>query len=438
MKKINLLTTITILFPLLLTGCASNEPQSTLAKTENGVKSQTVRVSAPEVDAAEPAVATAPDGGVYFVWVEHGEKKQADVYIQKFSAEGKAVGEKVRVNPQAGQATAWRGDQPTIVVGADGAINIGWTARVASADKPANDIMFSVSRDGGKTFGAPVKVNDDTLPADKGMHSLAVDKSGKVYLVWLDERYLKANGHHSNLSPEFTARGFRYEKAHDEKKHTNQKPAQHGEANREVYISVSKDGGKTFSPNKKIANEACPCCKTAVAAAPDGRVYIGWRQVLEGDFRHIAVASSTDGENFTPTKIVSDDGWQIAGCPVSGASLAIGKNNALNVLWFSAGQKGQTGVYRAESTDGGSNFSPRTLVSEGGAFGTPVLTDGENTDSAIVWNTGDKLYANDLQATKEIGQGELPSAALSGHRLYVGFVKKENDKRGVWLSITNK
>ncbi len=46
------------------------------------------------------------------------------------------------------------------------------TARVEVAEGSANDLYLSVSRDGGKSFDAPVKVNDDRLPAVHGMHSL--------------------------------------------------------------------------------------------------------------------------------------------------------------------------------------------------------------------------------------------------------------------------
>ena len=67
------------------------------------------------------------------------------------------------------------------------------------------------------------------------------------------------------------------------------------ESNRDLYLSHSTDGGKTFSLIAKVARKVCPCCKTALAVSADGTLYAGWRQVLPGNFRHIAVASSTDG-----------------------------------------------------------------------------------------------------------------------------------------------
>jgi hypothetical protein len=156
--------------PFLFASCANeNLPPQTNAEVDS---QHSIQISAPEIDAAEPAVAAASDGGVFVVWVEHGANKTADVFLQKFDAEGKPVSVKTQVNPNVGEATAWRGDPPTIKVGADGAIYIGWTKRVKTETASGTDFYVSVSRDGGKTFQSTAKVNDDNAPASHGMHSL--------------------------------------------------------------------------------------------------------------------------------------------------------------------------------------------------------------------------------------------------------------------------
>lgn len=433
---------------LLLFACADSPKQSTAGESKNESKnkasnSQAILVSAPDADSAEPAIAAAPEGGVYLIWVEHGAGRAADLYFQKFDAEAKAAGEKVRVNPQAGEATAWRGDPPTIVVGADGEIFIGWTASVKTGKASGTDFYVSVSRDGGKSFGAPAKVNDDSEPASHGMHSLAADKSGKIYAAWLDERNIKAPAHAGN-EPEIS-NDFQYVKAH----HTptpEVKKAQETEAaepNSEIFYAVSKDGAKTFSTNKKISSEVCPCCKTSLLTNGDGKAYVSWRQVLEGDFRHIAVASTIDGgESFSAPSIVSDDRWQIAACPVSGASMTLAETGALKVAWFTAGAAGKPGLYTAESTDGGKSFSARTLINENATSGNPLLFAREKGGFAVVWEAGGKLFragieANQIGKVEEIADGTVPSAALSKGKIFIGFSRKETDKRGVWLAVFN-
>ena len=120
--------------------------------------------------------------------------------------------------------------------------------------------------------------------------------------------------------------------------------------------------------------------------ANDGRMYLSWRQVLLGDYRHIAVASSTDGgKTFFKPVIVSDDHWMIRGCPVSGAALAADATGKLRVLWYAAGEKGEHGVYWSESHDGGQTFSSRELVATTGATGTPVLVRGFDGGARAIW-----------------------------------------------------
>ena len=427
MKKVLNAKIFSLLFILSLTvslaGCGARENSNAAA---NPTKDQTAAtlVSAPEQDAAEPAIAAAPDGSVYVVWVEHLPQKRADVYIRRYDADQKPLGEAVRVNPEKGVATAWRGDQPTIETTSDGNVYIGWTARVETADGAANDLYLSVSRDRGATFDAPVKVNDDKIAADRGMHSLEIDKTGRIYFAWLDERYLK-----TAAAPEKPPESNR-----DAAKH------EHAEPNREVYLAVSSDNGKTFAANKKIAADACPCCKTSLTIAPDGRLYIAWRQVLDGDFRHIAVSSSIDGGNsFAPPSIVSDDRWQINACPVSGAGLAVDSKNVLTVVWFTAGQAGTPGIYTARSTDGGATFSPRALIGENIADGTPVLIDDAAKSSRFaVLSAGQSVSAltaqnssADFKEQSRINDAELPGAALSKDRLYVAFVRRNGEKRNV-------
>jgi hypothetical protein len=424
---------------LLLFACADSTKQTVSNETKNETKtkipdSPAIRVSAPNIDSAEPAIAAAPDGGIYFVWVEHDASKAADVYFQKFDGEAKSNGEKIRINPQAGEATAWRGDPPTIAVGAGGEIYVGWTASVKTEKASGTNLYISASLDGGKSFRAPVKVNDDSAPAAHGMHSLAADKNGKIYVAWLDERNIKTParaGNESEISSE-----FQFVKAHHtptpEVKQSKEEP----EPNSEIFFAVSKDGAKTFSPNKKISSEVCPCCKTSLLATADGKVYASWRQVLAGDFRHIAIASTDDGENFSAPAIVSDDRWQIAACPVSGASLAIGETGALKVAWFTAGAAGKPGLYTAESANGGKSFSARTLINEGAVSGNPIFLAREN----IVWEAGGKLFRAGIQGNQvgqavEIADGAVPSAVVSKGKIFIGFSRKESDARGVWLSV---
>jgi len=386
-----------------------------------------IRISADGSDAAEPAIAAAPDGSAYVAWVEH-RGKDADVMCKHISGAGQLSAAAVRVNTQTGQATAWRGDQPTIALAPDQTVFVGWTARAGSESGHATDIYLSASRDHGQTFSAPVKVNDDPQPAVHGMHSLVIANDGRVYVAWLDER---------NVTPV----------PMKDMKMDGSASAHHMESNREVFIASSSDGGRTFSANRRVATNACPCCKVAMAVNSDGRLYVSWRQVLPGDFRHIAVSASADqGKTFTTPVIVSDDHWVLAGCPVSGATLSIAADGMVRVLWYSEGKNGQTGLYWAESRDQGATFGPRQILTAGTTRGTPVLI-GDPNRLAAVWQDAQPARIMIAPRIAEsttpdsfviAGKGELPAAAANNQRTFVAYIAKETTGQGVWLVTIGK
>lgn len=423
----------TILFLLVaaIVGCTKhagspvNSPMEVIEPA-----SSAIRVSTAGSDSAEPGIASGPDGTLYVVWVDHVGNSQAEVLLQRFDANGETLGAPVRVNPEPGQAKSWRGDPPTVIAAKNGDIYVGWTATIERS-KGGNDLFLSVSRDGGISFEPPVKVNDDAVPASHGMHSMAVDGAGNVRFAWLDERYLlskkdraESDNSRQGLVPQHAA--FFHHKPVEEER----------EPNAEVFTAMSIDGGRTFSANKRVADDVCPCCKTTLLTGFGSDVYIAWRQVQPGDFRHIAVAKSVDGgKTFAPATIVSDDRWQLSACPVSGAAMSL-ENGELRVAWFTAGEAGPRGLYVSESRDGGKTFSPRKFVAESSVSGTPVFmgktlvwNDLETINAAII---GSDLAVNDV---KTFGTGSVAVAARSGDKIAKAFTTTEDSRSVVWLRI---
>jgi hypothetical protein len=257
------------------------------------------------------------------------------------------------------------------------------------------------------------------------MHALAVANNGRIYVAWLDDRNV-------------------VEVPMKDMKMDGATKSAHTESNREVFMASSDDGGHTFSGNQKVAANACPCCKVALAPSSDGRVYVSWRQVLPGDFRHIAVASSADfGKTFTSPVIVSDDHWVLSGCPVSGATLSIANDGSLRALWYSEGQNGQTGLYWAVSRDHGATFEARQLLAAGTTSGTPVLI-GEADGLTAVWQDAEKnnqgvMIARSFSAAAgQSGQvlaanGQLPAAMANREKVFVAYIARSAKGQDIWL-----
>lgn len=397
---------IPVLFALLISAACRPSAIETVGSTASSTAPPpAMRVSVADTDAAEPAIGADKAGNSFVVFVEHRPDKSADLFIRSFDAQLKPLGYKVRVNPEPGDVKAWYGDAPTVAVAPDGVLYVGWNRKTKTGR--GNDLMLSISRDGGMSFEPPVKVNDDSEPASHGMHSLAVSNDGRVYLAWLDERNIKTGGH---------AAGGSHEMA---------------EPNSEVYFAISDNGGKTFSANQKIASDVCPCCKTSIAIAPDGALYVSWRQVLKGELRHIAVASSADsGKTFSEPVIVSDDQWELHACPVSGASMLAGAEKKLQVMWYTAGKAGQAGVYLAESADGGKSFSPRKLVNGDASSGTPWI----GADTQIFQIDGGETVVRMSGQPDRTLEGESPAVTLQNGKPLVALLRKNGNERSIWIA----
>ncbi len=310
----------------------------------------TVRVSADGKYASESSIAAMPDGRIFVVWSELDADRKHDIFIREFDANLAPKGTAVRVNPNPGAARTWYGDAPSVLASPEGKIYVAWN-RLYPDGAAGNDLVLSTSTDGGKTFGEPLKINDDTAPASHGMHGMTIDSRGRVLISWLDERYLKRAEATSRTSSEgpFLAMFFH---------HTPTPAAKEPEAEEpdaELYFAIVADG-KLDGPNRKIGAEICPCCRVTLATAADGSVYIAFRKVWPGQFRHISIVRSTDGgATFSEPTQVSDDRWKLYACPVSGAAIRA-KRSELEIVWFSGGERAEKGVYRAVSTDRGTSF----------------------------------------------------------------------------------
>ena len=384
--------------------------KETPAKAESGI-----RVSRPDTEASEPAIAAAANGKFYVAYVEKDADGKSDLYVRTFDG-SKTLGEPVRVNPEPGQVRTWYGDPPTIATAADGSIYVGWTAPYPDSKK-GTLLYVSASHDGGATFGAPVKVHSDTAPASHGMHSLAVAADGRIIAAWLDERYLNAHASRTGMTAGPFLAFFH---------HTpTPKPETKSEAepNAELYFSVSSDGGKTFAADRRVDHDVCPCCKTSLAIGSDGTVYLGYRRVYEGNFRHITVAVSKDWQAFAEPVQVSDDRWMIEACPVSGPALKI-DNGRLAVAWYSGGEAREHGMYltHAANADAKTFDDPQKLDTfEGG--GTPAWAGDQ-----LLW-TNDGNIRDTKAAT--LAQGRNLVAAANVY----AYVSTTDDKKSVWLGI---
>ena len=109
----------------------------------------------------------------------------------------------------------------------------------------------------------------------------------------------------------------------------------------------------------------CYCCKTALAAGPDGTLFAAWRHVYAGNIRDIAFTTSRDGgRTFAAPARVSEDRWQLDGCPEDGPAMTIDAGGTAHIVWPTVVTQPEThkALFYATTKDG-TRFTARTRVS---------------------------------------------------------------------------
>src|SRR3989449_23859 len=215
------------------------------------------------------------------------------------------------------------GPSPSIAAGTNGVVYLafaGW-----SGSTTGDDIDFTMSSDGGRSWSPPIRVNDDAAGAAQAEPSLALDPANNIYIVWTDAR----------------------------------------SGNNDVYFAKSINGGQTFSANLRV-NDVTTNSQSepdlAVDPANPHLVHVVWTDtrspILGPD---IVYANSTDGGlSFNPSVRVNDD---VTSTEQGQPAIAVAPNRDVYVVWRDprSAAKGPD-IYFAKSSDLGATWSPNIYV----------------------------------------------------------------------------
>jgi hypothetical protein len=285
------------------------------------------------------------------------------------------------------------------------------------------DIVFASQSRMGTPFSPAVSVLDksSTDHSFNGFSSMVLAPNGDIYVVWLDGR--------DPGQPQGTF---------------------------SLYLARSNDKGQTFGKNVRIASGVCPCCRPAISVSDDGKIYVAWRKVFDGDIRDIVVARSDDGgETFSTPVKAADDRWLLHACPDSGPALKIA-NGRVYMAWFSEGN-GHSGIRFVTSSDAAQHFSSRQIVSSGVTDPNhPALDVDSNGNALIVFQGRDErakngwgafsTYAVKVDSTGKIsapqpvpgGEGSsYPAVIVPGlGRAIIGWTRGHEENASVMLART--
>lgn len=140
----------------------------------------------------------------------------------------------------------------------------------------------------------------------------------------------------------------------------------------------------TIGPNNELGREVeidgdvCSCCPTTAVGAARGTI-VAYRDHRQ-EIRDISFTRFLNGRWSEPQSL-HDDGWEINGCPVNGPVFST-DGNQIAVIWYTEA-KGAPKVKISFSENAGDTFGPPIEVNEGKPAGRgDVLLAGK--DGAVV------------------------------------------------------
>jgi hypothetical protein len=333
-----------------------------------------VRAAAPHTDLAVPGRSNSTpsisaDGDrVAIAWGASQPSGATDVFVAASSDGGRSFGAPVRVNDVDGDARL-NGEQPPRVAITGATVSVVWTTNGENGTR----LLFATSSDGGRRFANAAVVPGGDGPGNRGWENLIA--ADRRYVIWLDHRELArqdgevAASHHDHAALAAKAA----------------KPDGVAMAQKSKLYVAALDGA---TAPIAVTGGVCYCCKTALAAA-DGMLAAAWRHVYPGNIRDIAFTLSRDGgRTFAPPLRVSDDKWVLEGCPDDGPALAIDRARRVHVVWptLITENNAETIALFYATSDDGKRFTPRERIPAQGMPHHPQIAIGFDGAPIVAWD----------------------------------------------------
>ena len=165
----------------------------------------------------------------------------------------------------------------------------------AIASEPG-DLMVWRSTDRGRTWSAPIAINDTPKAAREGLHAMVSDAEGHMAAAWLDDRDGKG---------------------------------------KRLYGAFSNDAGRTWSRNVLLyespGGTICQCCDPSLAVMGRGEFAVMWRNALDGS-RDLYTLRLRDGHPLGSAVKQGSGTWKLDACPMDGGGLVV-RDGQIATAW---------------------------------------------------------------------------------------------------------
>lgn len=293
--------------------------------------------------------------------------------------------------------------EPNLVRGADGKMYLSW---IESARRPKAALRFAVWE--GSEWSSPITVatGDNWFVNWADFPSLAVLKDGTIAAHWLQKSGAGAYSYDVKIS---VSRDGGKTWSEPKSPHRDGTQTEHGfvsmvpmdESTFGVlwldgramtddggdmglrYTTLSRDG--RFGEELLIDDRVCECCQTSAAFLGDGRFLLTYRDRSKNETRDIRAAVVRTGK-LQRSFGVNNDGWVIEGCPVNGPATATSGKTAV-VVWPTSAD--DTSKVRARfSTDSGETWKAPFRVDDGDSIGRVDVVLLDANRAAVSWVKG--------------------------------------------------
>ena len=272
--------------PSAVTGSSTAHAPSTGSSTTDAPRIVTLETPP---DVHEPQAAVDAQGRVFVVYAT-----PKLVSISVSSDSGATFGAPIAVG-EIGKIAVGMRRGPRVVATANSVVvsAIGG----ARGDGHDGDLVAWRSTTGGVRWEFPARVSDYPGSAREGLHAMAAGPKGEIACAWLDVRSGKS----------------------------------------EVFCALSADEGKTFSADRLVyrspEGSVCECCAPSIAIDAHGALHVMFRNELDGA-RDLYVTDSSDGgKTFSSARKLGTGTWKIATCPMDGGALAIDADGRVTSVW---------------------------------------------------------------------------------------------------------
>ena len=262
----------------------------------------------PSSDSASlPYLSKSDDGALLYLWVESSDSLTS-LYFSKY--DGSRWAAKKEIDSGTNWFVNWA-DYPSITDLGEGALMVHYLEKSGDG-KYAYDVKLIGSKDGGSTWGEAFSPHTDGTETEHGFVSIVASGSKQADVVWLDGRNYVEGG-----SKNMTLRSAR----------------------------VNTDG--LLEASQELDDRICDCCSTSLISQ-NGRALAYYRDRSDSEIRDISrVALNSPLQSSD----VSQDNWEIAGCPVNGPRASVYDQTLHALAWFT-GANGNREVLLKFDRDG--------------------------------------------------------------------------------------